>query len=196
MAWRVQHVHKVALAACSRQDERHGHRTNRQAAFLLEHMRVSVPQRLFGVHLDAVRLFHQHVHKRGLAVRQMANDGHMADHIGELHHVQHKLPVKADFRQPLLFHGKDAHSLRLDDRLRQWLGVFLLHERLHIVTVHFGSRGVVHLVFVEHDRLGRGLIDMHDHSAFLLGAARVLCGRLRRWLGWFHTQYLLLILRL
>ena len=159
-------------------------------------MRVSVPQRLFGVHLDAVRLFHQHVHERGFAVRQMANNGHMPYHIGKVHHVQHKLPVEADFRQPLLFHGKATHSLRLDDRLRQGLGVFLLHERLHVVTVHLGSRGVVYLVFMEHDRLGRGLIDMHDHCAFLLGAARVLGGRLRRRLSMFHTQCLLLILRL
>ena len=61
-------------------------------------MRVSVPQRLLGVHLDAVRLFHQHVHERCFAVRQMANDGHIPYHIGIVHHVQHKLPVEADFR--------------------------------------------------------------------------------------------------
>ena len=96
----------------------------------------------------------------------------------------------------MLFHGKDTHSLRLDDRLRQGLGVFFLHERLHVVTVHLGSRGVVDLVFMEHDRLGRGLIDMHDHSTFFLGAARVLRGWLRRRFSMVHTQCLLLLLRL
>ena len=62
------------------------------------------------------------------------------------------------YRQLLLHLGKLVVRHRRDDRLRQQLGVLVLHQRLYPIAVDLGGRRVVLFVLVQHHRHARVLI--------------------------------------
>jgi hypothetical protein len=126
-------------------------------------MNISIPQlllltlahSLLKTFSQVVCLSHKHVHKRGFSMVQMAHNSDISYLIGKAEQICHEFSRKVDGwklrfrdRKFLLLHGGD-------DRLGQRLGIFLLDQGLDIGTINLLCAGIILLVFVQNNSVGR-----------------------------------------
>ena len=124
---------------------------------------------------EFMRLKHQHVHERCLAMVQVAHDSDVANELGECHHVEqepalalsgykHSCPesanaplVEARLRHVLLLHRPFPHFHGSNDGFCQRCRILLLDQCLDFLSIHLGRGGIILLVLVQYHGIMHGL---------------------------------------
>ena len=183
----VHHVEEQVLPRAVGHHQRHGHRLDAHLPVLLVQPGVRVTQRpVVRVHdrvVHVMRLLHQHVEQRRLAVVQVPGDCHVANQIGVAHQAPHVLLVHLHHQRVLT--AVRLHLLllhRRDDGLLQGLRVLVHDERLRSGSVNLLRGWVVLLVLGQHDGrlevlLGLVAVDVHARGAVVGNASGLIVPR-------------------